>query len=231
MGVQVNTFRTVHKNALLDGKSVLVYCYGWLCKHGDESDRWSSYKTRARMLQSHINQASDRFSVIKPQYAIESDSKKDWNGAKVYTNLKSGVHYDTEPLSDTVVGFLKSYGHTWSILKDWYYDDSSMYAGHLVKKKVRADVVDGKVVTTYLSYTFPNGTVCTPAEFEAWRVPAVEQYAEACRKVREEQDRKNAEAAAEATRIRNEKITAADAQLAAAQEALNKAKQARAAIY
>lgn len=152
MGVYINTFRTEHKKVSFEGAQVNVHAFRYLCRANDADSCFGANARRARLLQSNMEKASERFDKIKPTYAAHVHDK-DWNDVTVVTDIKSGVNIDTDSIGK-IVGFLwKSKRGGWTISftrfgKDFVIKDGNRYAREYTER-----VVDGAVVKTTDSET------------------------------------------------------------------------------
>jgi hypothetical protein len=231
MGVYINTFRTEHKNASFDMKTVKVYAFRYLCRMDDADDSFGRKTRRTALLKSNMQKAGEKFDEIKPEYValVHEDS---WENATVVTGAKSGVNYDTEGIGETVVGFMhlirRGGGRRfWSISSVRYGADHPMALGVRFRREYLERVVDGKIVRVNQKYRDEvDGVEFTEEQFQAWKTANEPWYLEACQRAADEQAKKDAAAAA----VRQAKIAAKDAEITEAQNRLNQLRQERAAI-
>lgn len=182
MGVYLNTFRTEHKTALFNGQPVKVYAYRYLCKAQDVDDWGNPWgKKSARLLRVQCDQAGKRFDTLKPVYATEVFEDR-WEGL-VYINLRGALHYDTEALTKEPVGFLRQLPGRggWIISNERHDEDSPMHCGLTVRRAYVEHVALGVPYSlTVKSWTFSNGVVFTPDQFEGWLAVEQPKYVASC---------------------------------------------------
>lgn len=232
MGVYLNTFRTEHKTALFDGQQVKVYAYRFLCRANDIDDFWGERKRRSALLRSQCEQASNRFDAIKPAFAV-GIFEDSWDGARVYTDLKGGSHYDTEALSAQAVGFLrqlpgKRANGGWVITGERHGEDSPIYCGLTFARRYVERVALGVPYSmTVKSYRCQmNGAELTPAQFDAWRVTAEVEYLAKCQAAQVERDAQ----ATESAKLVQAKRDAKNAEIQTARERVTELERERTLI-
>jgi hypothetical protein len=195
--------------AQLADSLVTVYAYRFLCRLGDNEDRWGKWTPRARMLKAHTERAIERFETVKPRF-VAGVFENNWDGANVYSNPKGAVWYDCDAFPGTLIGFLAKRGHNWAITTSFVRQTGHIVAGQTVIHNYLSIVENGEYKEQDVSYVVDDRTM-TPAEFLLWKVPAVNAYLDKCQREQNERARQNEIAAAQ----RRQKQAELDAQIAA----------------
>lgn len=139
MGVDTNYLSARTFDAVLDGKTVTVGVYKWMCRYGDfreAQDYGYCNDPYYRMLKARIAKVENHWMANKmPDYAIwVGSSGKIANEAVVYLRDPDNAaefHVDTMEIGQEV-GMLKKVGKAWTIVpvyKCWDCKDTGSYVG------------------------------------------------------------------------------------------------------
>lgn len=233
MGVYLNTFRTEHKTALLNGEKVKVYAYRYLCRSGDEEPCWSNgYRRHAAMMRAQCERAQNKFDKIKPQYAVGVCDDNEWAGI-VYTDLPGALHYDDGSLGKTMVGFLRALPRGYVISPEYHgQNDNFMCCGHSFIRRYVDIIEDNQIKRRIKSYYCKAEMAeITPEQFDAWRDKYEPAYLAECKRINDEAEAARKKAAEDHAKAVQAKKEAKDAEIRAARESLARLEQERMAIY
>jgi hypothetical protein len=121
MGTYTSTFRSDFKKATINGETVKVYPYRFLCRPQDFSPSfWGEDKRRAALLVGRATAAEKAFERHQPKYVtyVCDDIKghESWDRAHVWANPISASYTDSRPFPAEAIGYLKVVGRKLEIV-------------------------------------------------------------------------------------------------------------------